>query len=181
MRPISCGRTTACVLVPAVSCVTPRPGSTCRCSPPSSPPISAACSSVSGRACASKIPRGGDTQRIAALPSIFVAPSAFRRRVIVPTISMSDPTSSGQSSGSSLVNRLLAERREAHRRYNEALTLLDRAIQSSPDLPDAPPAYDETLLPRINDTWMLLPKEGHPEAGFVSRLGPSWPAIETPF
>ena len=94
---------------------------------------------------------------------------------------MSDPTSSGQTSGSSLVNRLLAERREAHRRYNEALTLLDRAIQSSPDLPQAPPPYDETLLPTINETWMLLPKGGHPEAAVVSRLGSSWPAIEPVF
>jgi len=57
---------------------------------------------------------------------------------------------------SSLVNRLLAERRDAHRRYNEALTLLDRAVQSVPDVPAAPAAYDETLLPRINDTWKIL-------------------------
>ena len=55
-----------------------------------------------------------------------------------------------------LLNRLLAERREAHRRYNEALTLVDRAIQSAPDLPKAPAGYDETLLPRINETWQIL-------------------------
>jgi 2-polyprenyl-3-methyl-5-hydroxy-6-metoxy-1,4-benzoquinol methylase len=54
------------------------------------------------------------------------------------------------------LNRLLAERREAHRRYNEALTLVDRAIQATPDFPKAPPAYDETLLPRINETWQIL-------------------------
>jgi SAM-dependent methyltransferase len=58
--------------------------------------------------------------------------------------------------GSSLLTRLLVERREAHRRYNEALTLLDRAVQSAPDLPQAPPPYDETLLPRINETWQIL-------------------------
>jgi SAM-dependent methyltransferase len=80
-----------------------------------------------------------------------------------------------------LLNQLLAERREAHRRYNEALTLLDRAIQSAPDLPNAPPAYDETLLPKINDTWKILPDEGHPEAGWASRLGPAWPALEPLF
>ena len=57
----------------------------------------------------------------------------------------------------SLLNRLLAERREAHRRYNEALTLLDRAVQTVPEVPQAPPVYDETLLPRINDTWRVLP------------------------
>ena len=64
--------------------------------------------------------------------------------------------------GPALLNRLLAERKEAHRRYNEALTLLDRAIQSAPDFPKAPPAYDETLLPKINETWALLPKDGAP-------------------
>ncbi|HWI20478.1 MAG TPA: class I SAM-dependent methyltransferase [Vicinamibacterales bacterium] len=81
----------------------------------------------------------------------------------------------------SFLNRLLAERREAHRRYNEALTLLDRAVPSVPELPPAPPAYDETLLPKINDRWRLLPPEGHPEAGFASRLGASWPALEPLF
>lgn len=55
-----------------------------------------------------------------------------------------------------LLNRLLAERREAYRRYNEALTAVDRAIQSVPDLPKAPAGYDETLLPRINDSWQIL-------------------------
>ena len=60
--------------------------------------------------------------------------------------------------GPALLNRLLAERAEAHRRYNEALTLVDRAIQSAPELPPPPAAYDETLLPRINDTWEILPK-----------------------
>lgn len=58
-----------------------------------------------------------------------------------------------------LLNRLLAERRDAHRRYNEALTLLDRAIQAAPALPAPPPPYDETLLPKINDTWAILSKD----------------------
>jgi SAM-dependent methyltransferase len=72
---------------------------------------------------------------------------------------MTDPsTGPGQADGSALLNRLLAERREAHRRYNEALTLLDRAIQPAPDFPQPPAAYDETLLPRINDSWQILPK-----------------------
>jgi SAM-dependent methyltransferase/uncharacterized coiled-coil protein SlyX len=64
----------------------------------------------------------------------------------------------------SLLNRLLAERREAHRRYNEALTELDRAIQAVPDFPKSPAAYDETLLPRINDTWAILANEPPPFA-----------------
>ncbi len=82
---------------------------------------------------------------------------------------MTDPTGSGQATGPTLLNRLLAERADAHRRYNEALSLLDRAVQSAPDLPKAPPAYDETLLPRINDTWKILPDGGHPEAGWAEK------------
>ena len=80
-----------------------------------------------------------------------------------------------------LLNRLLAERRDAHRRYNEALSLLDRAIQAAPELPKAPAAYDETLLPTINGTWQLFPDGEDPEAGSASRLGPSWPALEPLF
>lgn len=57
---------------------------------------------------------------------------------------------------SDLLNRLLAERQAAHQRYNEALTELDRAIQSVPDIPSPPAAYDETLLPKINETWSIL-------------------------
>jgi hypothetical protein len=93
---------------------------------------------------------------------------------------MSDPsTGSGQATGPALLNRLLAERREAHRRYNEALTELDRAIQSVPDLPPAPSSYDETLLPKINDTWALLPKGTAAAAvGWGTRIFDMiWPAI----
>src|SRR6185503_11612321 len=72
-------------------------------------------------------------------------------------------------SDSALLNRLLAERREAHRRYNEALTLVDRAIQSTPDFPKAPPAYDETLLPKINDTWQVL-SAGQQTSGDAAKL-----------
>ena len=55
-----------------------------------------------------------------------------------------------------LANRLAAERSEAHRRYNEALTALDRAIQSMPAWPDPPPAYDERKLPDINTAFNAL-------------------------
>lgn len=55
-----------------------------------------------------------------------------------------------------LLNRLLAERAEAHRRYNEALTAVDRAIQAMPQWPDPPPAYDEQKLPAINDAWAII-------------------------
>lgn len=55
-----------------------------------------------------------------------------------------------------LVNRLAAERVEAHRRYNEALTALDKAIQSMPSWPDPPPEYDEQKLPDLNMAFNAL-------------------------
>jgi len=81
--------------------------------------------------------------------------------------------------GTALINRLLAERAEAHQRYNAALTLLDRAIQSSPALPAPPPGYDETLLPAINSTWTIYDKAAPPQpAGWGTRIfGMIWPAL----
>lgn len=55
-----------------------------------------------------------------------------------------------------LLNRLAAERAEAHRRYNEALTAVDRAIQTLAEWPEAPPGYDEQKLPDINNSWTIL-------------------------
>lgn len=66
-----------------------------------------------------------------------------------------------------LVTREIAERADAHRRYNEALTALDKAIQSLPEWPAAPPPYDEQMLPAINDAWKILPEGG---------LSPTWGA-----
>ena len=93
---------------------------------------------------------------------------------MVVAISMTD------EQGPGLLNRLLAERREAHRRYNEALTELDRAIQSVPDLPAPPSSYDETLLPKINESWAMLPKGATPPrpSGWGTRIFDMiWPAI----
>ncbi|MDO8677488.1 MAG: class I SAM-dependent methyltransferase [Acidobacteriota bacterium] len=59
-----------------------------------------------------------------------------------------------------LVTREIAERDDAHRRYNEALTALDKAIQSLPEWPAPPSAYDETMLPAINEAWKILPEGG---------------------
>ena len=55
-----------------------------------------------------------------------------------------------------LLNKLLAERHDAHRRYNEALTALDRAIQTMPAWPPAPAQYDEHKLPAINEAFAAL-------------------------
>jgi SAM-dependent methyltransferase len=56
------------------------------------------------------------------------------------------------------------ERQEADRLYNEALTALDRAIQSAPALPATPPRFDESRLRELNSGWDILPN-GAPPAG----------------
>jgi O-antigen chain-terminating methyltransferase len=45
------------------------------------------------------------------------------------------------------------EREAADRRYNEALTAVDRAIPALPEFPHPPLAYDETRLPELNRQW----------------------------
>ncbi|MGE0461971.1 MAG: class I SAM-dependent methyltransferase [Vicinamibacterales bacterium] len=49
--------------------------------------------------------------------------------------------------------RLKQARHDADRRYNEALTALDAAIQALPDLPARPPLPDEAQLPPLNERW----------------------------
>ena len=56
-----------------------------------------------------------------------------------------------------LKNRAEAARAEAHRLYNEAFDLVDRARQKSPDWPDPPPRYDEDKLHLVNTLWDILP------------------------
>jgi hypothetical protein len=52
--------------------------------------------------------------------------------------------------------QLKAERDEADRAYNEALTRLDRAIQRLPaDFPQPPPGYDEHQVTPINTLWKI--------------------------
>jgi len=51
--------------------------------------------------------------------------------------------------------RLKQARHEADRRYNDALTALDAAIQALPDLPARPPSPDETQLPPLNERWEI--------------------------
>ena len=52
--------------------------------------------------------------------------------------------------------QLKAERDEADRAYNEALTRLDRAIQQlPPDFPQPPTGYDEHQITPINTLWKI--------------------------
>ena len=63
-----------------------------------------------------------------------------------------------------LLRRLEREREDADRLYNDALTVLDGALQRMPAMPDPPPAYDEEQIPPINQGWNILP-DGPPAAG----------------
>ena len=83
------------------------------------------------------------------------------------------------------IARLERERDDADRDYNQALTGVDRATLTRPDLPHPPPPYDETMLGAINSAWDILPSGAPPIDGSVKgRLrGFVWrligPALET--
>jgi O-antigen chain-terminating methyltransferase len=62
-----------------------------------------------------------------------------------------------QPSVEDLAGRLERERAEADRRYNEALTAVDGAIQSLPRLPEPPRGYDAAALDAVNRAWDILP------------------------
>jgi SAM-dependent methyltransferase len=71
------------------------------------------------------------------------------------------------------LSRLQKERTEADRAYNEALTALDRAIQSLPAIPHPPPDPDaDTLdeLARLTGTTPEPPEQRGGLAGWVARL-----------
>lgn len=82
-----------------------------------------------------------------------------------------------------LVTRLIAERAEAHRKYNEALTALDRAIQASPAWPSPPAPYDEQLLPAVNHSWTIIPPGQSPrQAGWRGRIADAaWQVVAPVF
>ena len=56
-----------------------------------------------------------------------------------------------------LLARLERERLEADRRYNDALTAVDRALQSAPTLPAPPSPYDASRLGDVNARFDILP------------------------
>jgi SAM-dependent methyltransferase len=55
------------------------------------------------------------------------------------------------------LQRLAKERDEADRRYNEALTALDRATATRLDTPDPAPAFDDHQIAALNGAWNILP------------------------
>ena len=55
------------------------------------------------------------------------------------------------------LRRLKEERDEADRRYNDALTALDKSFKPPGALPAAPPPYDEHQITPLNEAWNILP------------------------
>ena len=53
--------------------------------------------------------------------------------------------------------RLKDERDEADRRYNEALTALDKAFRGPSPLPAIPPGQDDRQITALNESWNILP------------------------
>ena len=68
------------------------------------------------------------------------------------------------------IDRLARERDEADRRYNEALTKLDAAIQRPREFPHPPPSYDEFQITPLNERWELLSLKPDAGGGWLKRL-----------
>jgi SAM-dependent methyltransferase len=54
------------------------------------------------------------------------------------------------------LTRLKEERREADRRYHDALTALDRSWQPPAALPEVPEPFDEHQITPLNESWNIL-------------------------
>jgi SAM-dependent methyltransferase len=61
------------------------------------------------------------------------------------------------------LQRLAKEREDADRRYNGALTALDKAVARRLDVPDPSPAFDDHQIDALNGAWNILPAP--PQAG----------------
>ena len=58
-----------------------------------------------------------------------------------------------------VLRRLRAEREEAGRLYNDAVTALETTLQSMPELPAPPPEFDTHQLAPLNELWNILPAD----------------------
>ena len=63
--------------------------------------------------------------------------------------------------GKDELTRLKRAREAADRAYNDALTLVDRALVPRPDLPDPPRAFDQRQLTPVNEAWRVAPDVEH--------------------
>lgn len=70
---------------------------------------------------------------------------------------MSHFTSGTGSSLEETLQTLRKEREEADRRYNEALTALDRSIGGGLELGEPPPGFDAHQIGPLNQAWNIIP------------------------
>lgn len=66
--------------------------------------------------------------------------------------------------------RLKQAREDADRRYNEALSELDAALQALPSFPDPPPPPDEAQMAAINERWAITQALPPLPGGFKGRI-----------
>ena len=57
-------------------------------------------------------------------------------------------------------DQIKADRDQADRAYNQALTVLARAIVQKPELPPAAAGFDDSQIGSLNASWRLTPDEG---------------------
>ena len=77
------------------------------------------------------------------------------------------------------LRRLKADRHAADKRYNDALTALDGAVQKLPEFPPSAASSDETQLPRLNTLWDILTARPPRPTGWRGRLAAFvWGLIE---
>lgn len=67
------------------------------------------------------------------------------------------------------LTRLKEERDQADRRYNDALTAVDHAVQRVPEMPHPPPPFDDSQVTPLNELWSIVPAAPEP-------VGPAWRA-----
>lgn len=84
------------------------------------------------------------------------------------TVPASQPTP-GRTVTEADLDRLKREQEAAARRYNDALTALDGAIQAPPPALQPPSPVDRDRVPALNDGWRIVPDDGPP-------LGTGWRA-----
>ena len=69
------------------------------------------------------------------------------------------------------IERIRRERAEADTQYNDALTVVDRAIVADTSLPDPPPPPDEAKVAALSDGWRILSSGAPgPARGWKGRL-----------
>ena len=77
------------------------------------------------------------------------------------------------------LDRLKSKREETDRLYNEALTILDQAIQQSPIIPNPPPIFDEHQIASLNQLRNLSQANDHDQTrGWKTKIKRLiWPLV----